>query len=822
MAFFAFFAVLAIWVMTAAGAALKPNTATKAEEGRSSLFLPSSPEQYLPLQDPADMAMNDSYLVIADGDVLYIFDRAQNRYERYSHTGGKAISKLQFTEDGRLYFSDRDARIYQYDFASGSAVLQSDVMCSTFVIDGDALYIAVETGNRTTVYSLPHTHGALTMESANALGGSITSTSSPRLFVFEGVVYCAINNYVHAYSYNPETEQYEYSLHLLARNTPVSELTSVCVFGGELYYTVNGSYGGDGIYRTRLDDGSERLIEGSGFSALRACGERLFCLESGAVRELSKGEDGSLSYTGYEISSSSASGNRLSGAKEAVRAQDLLVIADSGNERVVICHLREGTVSALSCGAEHVATDGNVIAASAEQTILLYTAEGGEPYYTHQASAAVTGLTVYNGVCYYTTQNSCGKAEEAAVEAERTEPLTALTSDLYGNLYTAQASGRVIKYTEADFLDRKAAGEALPFGPLPADFSSLRADYEGNIYYLSEGGLCKNGAWFSSLSDGGLVYRKDGGAAAISFALGFEDGRVYALFGDYLVCTPLSGVSSLENISTEGISDSIFTVPSYEELQYVQISPSAAGIEIDLSALSGSRYFKTVRYVHSAGGRGLRLGGSGKFALVALFEDHLYRPYLFLDSDCVAAEPNLTEHAPEVRYLSSEVGVYRYPCITDALLLSRLARSARITLLSEIGADENEGFSFGYAELPDGSRGYVPLGYLTESMPAPEDPEGYFLAYLKANSDGVAFRGNNGETITVTDRTQVRVYNLGDGRYLVRFDRDGVTYTGQVTSGMIESGNPNALRISVIIVLCVLAVGILAAYTILVPKKKRT
>lgn len=819
----ALLAILAFVVLLAAGATLNPNTTAAAEESKSALFLPAAAEQYLPLESPVDMAMNDSYLVIADKDGLYIFDRAQDRYERYAHTSGRTISKVQFAPDGRLYFSDQDAHIYEYDFSAKTAVLQNNVTCSTFVIDRDMIYMAVVTSSGTTFYALPLTRGALSMDRAKALGSPITSTSGPRMFVLEGVIYCAVNNFVHAYTYQPLDEVYSYTSHLLAGNTPVSELSSVCVFENELYYTVNGSYDGDGIYRTRLDDSSERLISGKGFAALSACEGRLFAVESGAVRELKKNDDGSLSETGYEISSSSASPGRLSGAEDTVRARDLLAIADRGNGRVVLYDLKEKTFSALPCGeADRLATDGELIAVSLNERILLYHRGQTEPYATFSASGPLTGLAVTNGVCYYTCGTFCGKAEAAAEETLRKTELIGLTCDLYGNLYAVDGAGQVTRYTETEFLDRASQGERIGNSPLPNDFRSLRADLEGNLYYLSGGALYRNGTQISSLSDEGLLYHKDGqSCTARSFALGFEDGDLYVQYGDHMIRTE-AGIEHLGALSAEGIPDALLAAPTGEELQFTDVPASVAAIEVDLTADMEGGYFEAVRYLRTQGGRGVKLGETGRFALVALYEEYSYRTLLFLKKDCKETSPRYLVREPATRYLSSEVGMYRYPCVTEALELARLPRGTRINLLGEVRAEDGKGFSFGYAELSDGSRGYVPLGYLSEYVPAPGDPESYTLGYLKANADGVTFRAESGETITVTERTQVRIYDSGDGRCFVRFDRDGVTYTGQVTRSMIESGNPNALRMSLIIFLCVLAVGILAAYVILVPKKKRT
>ena len=55
----------------------------------------------------------------------------------------------------------------------------------------------------------------------------------------------------------------------------------------------------------------------------------------------------------------------------------------------------------------------------------------------------------------------------------------------------------------------------------------------------------------------------------------------------------------------------------------------------------------------------------------------------------------------------------------------------------------------------------------------------------------------------------------------MRFTQDGVEYTAQVTERMIQVGDPNALRLSLIIVLSVVAVGVVAAFILFRPRKKK-
>lgn len=68
----------------------------------------------------------------------------------------------------------------------------------------------------------------------------------------------------------------------------------------------------------------------------------------------------------------------------------------------------------------------------------------------------------------------------------------------------------------------------------------------------------------------------------------------------------------------------------------------------------------------------------------------------------------------------------------------------------------------------------------------------------------------------------MKIYEAENGAFDVYFtDASGTTYTAQVTKDMLETGGENALRTSIIIILCVIAVGIGAVYVLLVPKKPK-
>lgn len=813
-------------------------TAAHAEEG-ASLFLPSSYEQYLPLRAPSDVAMNENYIAVADGSDLFVYDRAEGAYSRYRHEKageGRSISKLQFSESGDLYFSDQDAQLFRYELSDGSAEIQSDVPCSTFLISGSTLYTAVVTLSGTALYAVPMT-GPLSLDAATTIDRT-TLAKTPCLFLDEGTFCCAVDYNVRAYERSGDS--YSRRVLLLAGEEDVQGLTSVASYRGELYYTVSGASDKekDGLYRTRLDDGSELLLADEGMSALSVWGDRLFCVRGASVREIAVGED-SASYTSYELAAASDSPNRLSGAEETVRSRELVVSSDRGNGRVSVYDGASKTFSVLPTGAaDHVATDGRTVAVSVGNSVHVYdfeqylaaerarekdpSAPAYEPY-IHPTANAVTGLAVLFGRCYYVTEHHYGVAEEGAVEFTRSNAPTALAADVWGDLYVADARNGVLRFTEEEFLDPAAVGETVSDGwQLPERYSSFRADFEGNIYYLSDGALWRNGERLSPLSAGNAVYRPEGGASApVSFALGFETSELALQFGDFMLLDRTVSLPNLSQIPALNVYSQLGADPADRELFSAEVRAGATGISVDLAALNeGSASFPYLGYERTqSGGKGVLLAEAGKYDLVALYENYAYTVALFRSEDCSVAALARTEVPAAARYTASEVALSSYPCLAPALTLARLPRGTEVTVIAQMTAQKGEGFDFALVRTASGY-GFVPLPYLVSFPPELPEAAHYSFGYLKANPDGVRFHSEEGDLV-VTERTRVRVYETADkGVYRVVFGRDGTEYYAEVTSGMLDSGNGNAIRTGIIIILAVVAVGIVAAYILLRPRKK--
>lgn len=841
-------ALAALLALSAAGAAfpLYENTSASADESavrvssvalttdNASLFLPASYEEYLPLENPSDVAFSENYIAIADGMNLYVYARENgSEYKLYTLSSGN-IAKIGFHGDD-LYFvvrdSDASIRFYRYDYATGSA-RDMGFNCSTFLIVGDTLYSATVAGSSTTFAA--RTLTADGAGEAQTLGELSTSTE-PYLAYAGGTLYCCVNDRI----YTPRADTGKFDAddpgEYLGESAQTANVTSVCSDGTSLYFSSTA-----GLFRrgTGSDGTVTQLSDASGLSDMSFHGSALYCIEGKSVREITVAGD-SAAFTSYEITSASDSENRLSGADDMARAGNLLVTADAGNSRVSVYNFQTQSYSVIPCDAipSKVATDGETIAYASGTNI--YTCSYGDTQFTQaeisdqQYMRNISGLACAYGTVYYVTENgmrgSVGGTMISSTDAPANVTPTGLATDLYGNLYVTYSGGtEARKFTETEFTTAGAAGTGTGV-TVPGGATSLEADYQGNLYYLSGGVLYRNGEPFA-VSGSDFIWTQDGSAQnAVSFALGFEDDEVYFNFGNYLVKSnagTLADIPTLSEIAVGGARDETFAHHAEDRL-LVTVPAGTVGISTDLTALrdEGGETFPYRSYARAAEERqGVFLAETDGWSLVLFAEgDGTYTAGLYPSSSLAftdaseyytASEPTLT------RYVSSSVSVYYAPCLESALAQRQLPRGTQVTLIGTVQTAE---FTYALVEFSDDARttarGYVPASYLT-SIPADlSSGENYTLVYLKSSDEGILFTAADGSELLVTERVQVRLYDNGDGTYTARL-ADDLSYSATITDDMIDDGNAEVIRIVLIVILTVLALVILGVYLYLLPWEK--
>lgn len=814
------------------------------------LVLPAAYEQYLPLQNPTYMAMSERHIAVADNTDLYIYDEQTERYSPYGAaalTNGASISKIQITDDERLFFS-AGGRLFEYSFAEGEAELVSEVPCSTFLIEGNVFYAVSMSDNK--VYLSRYSLDNLTRDGETPIRDTVSSIVS-KLTAADGKLYCVRDNtHIVTYDIGAATPAPVGDLQFLdSKVGQIADLQFACAYGGYLYYTVNGSSASykSGLYRTDFNGHAECLIEESGFTAINSYRGELYCIRGKSILKLNITENGA-SFSDYEIASSSASENRLSGAVASARARNLLVTADKGNNRVSVYDYKTNAHSVIACkdelghvyAPELVATDGEIIACANGNNVYVYEKKNGAfaLSYASRPNNIIAGIACVYGKCYFVTKGfGYGVAspdfsqEQVCVrdDVSQEQPPAALANDLYGNLYVARVDGELYRYTEDNFTDKAAAplGEKQEF-ELPAGFKSFCADFEGNLYCLAGSKLYRNGREFAQIDASSFVYRAAGDSyEPVSFALGFEDNKIVFQFGDFMIQTEALDFPSLNKISAEDIYDTLFAEQSGVP-ELVDIRAGAIAVRTDLAAFRAEEpeSFPYASYTRTETDcRGILLAQTEKYSLVALFErNNAFTVNLLPNGSCtpVADSSEYWTETNAVRYTSNAVHAYYFPCIEGALTDDGylLSRAQKVTLLGTVNNGDYPAFPYALVSFQTEAgekRGFVPLSYLTEVAPLPPVGE-YKLGYIKAGAQG--FLSEAGEALEITERTRAEIAENGDGTYTARITKDGVVYTAHALSAdCIENPESDAGRISTIVILSVVAVLIIGAYVYLLPRK---
>ncbi len=787
--------------------------ASHAAGSGETLVLPASREQYLELEAPSWAAFSDEHLAIVDGSTLYLFDRGTQSYKEVALE--RDVTQIGFSGD-RLFLSDRDAGtlgFYEYDYGSGSLNKIPDVNCSTFCIDGDILYTATVGGDRTAIGKF----------SISALGahnyaenlGTVPRHVTPSMTVSGGTLYCAFNEAV--YFVDGGQIDNENPFWLSQNPSSAEDVRAVCALGGEFYYTSHGERGG--LYRRGQD---VPILEDNTLGYLFSYGEKLYVVAGRAVREIALNEEGAT-FTDYEISSASASKNRLSGAVDTAMADGTVVWADSGNRRVTV-RREDGTYDNLPVAGTPtlVSTDGSLIAAAAGNRIF-YGTNSLETYL--ETAEPVRGIACVYGYLYYVTETAYGcLAPDSEAPAEvfhsgHGSP-AALTADAYGDLFVAMSDRRVFRFSEQEFT--LESGEGTVVCTLPEGYSSLRADSEGDLLYLVGDDLFLHGTSAPILTLGhDYVHTKEAGSP-LAFALGFETDSAYFLFGNYAVRADGLPVSTLKTIPAEDSFREISRPHTADGVRKVTVSKSEIGIMADLSVLEdGSEYFEYAgrdRIRQTA--EGIVLAETETHRVVALYENNRSCVYLFRLDGAKPLSPLPHEEKTGTMFVTNEVYLYHFPALlydgaadVPTHAPEPLARGTRVELVEQVEAPER-----GYAYVrTGGAEGYLPLSYLSETDPDGGVDRDFLWGKLKKD---IEFSNEEG-SVTLAAGTEVRLTEDADGYFARYTDETGRVYTAHVARGDIDRGENDALRIALIVILSVLALLIIGVYIYLLPRKPK-
>ena len=764
-------------------------------EPTDKLITPTDYEQYLPLTKPMDVAVSGDYTAIADGNVIYVYNRFEGVYRTYTHlintdpnmTAMNVVTELQFSDEGDLYFIDGVPYLHVLTREQLASLGESTVAtntkfpCSSFTIEGEMMYFTHISG---TVGSLSYVNiNDLTPANASSLTDGIIG--KPIVAYYDEAIYYT-----------------DYSIRLLrldlTEENPTPE--AVCTFptavdsliisSGDLFVTyTSGSFYVYNLSRLEYAKDAQYVTptesdERGGYRALSIQGNNVYAIRNESIREYRIGSG----FTSYEISANSDSAHRLSGATDSLFIGGKLFFADTGNSRISVRTVSTGELRTYTTPSApyFVASDSTTFAGANETHVWLFDGSSAEPIKFDNFNGKIVGMTcVYNRYYIVTDTNyyyviaylpmaNPDSPEETTGEyewqkmsgKEKTTKLAPalITSDVYGNVYVAAKTGDLYKLTETEFANPESTGIKISNPTLEISLKSadkLLIDLNENVYILKENRLlcyeydktakvCTNTVTAYELGKT-LVYGQTESTPVTSVAFDAVSSEVYLSYtGNLVISTNLIPLSTMKNIRTNGIEKEIFSGGT-SEFTVVETSPNAILIAFDLEEFSTlptgilNNVFPYVSYHREAEPRtALKLGSAGEYAILAVFdsETHTYTNYLTNERYYVtekSTDEYLVEYKPEEErtgYLTNAVTLYKYPYLTKLLQVSGLTKNQEITLIGEINDLDYSYYRIEYVDESGATQtGFIPKRYVTLFNGEPLTSEKTTYAEKEPNED---------------------------------------------------------------------------------------
>ena len=709
------------------------------------LVTPSSYEEYLSLNAPADVAATDDYIAIADGKTLFIFDKDRNTWQEYTHSG--VITKLHFGNRDQLYFLDGQTnQLYLFNTQTFDAPKETGIVCSTFSIHGNKVYyVNVSAGMTSTIYYAPFADLTAKRElySVSLLYISALSCWNDELYFVDAArtLYKLTSEGTHL--------EVTKSLPFGVISMTISEGSLCCATQAGGFYVYNLAQLAD----SQTDCEAIASYEGN-YTDVAANGNDIFLVAGNKIEKFSLTDK---TLADYSIGATSSTPSRFDGASEVILVGNRLFIADDNNDRISVYDVHaQAFLPSISCQLDTpiMASYGeSLLVSTATQAIVYSVNEStyGQVLYSlapDKISGNIVGATaIYDSYYLVTDTNYCYTVTKTETDYKHTESLRntrfaeKVTSDVNGNLYLLN-NGVIYRYTEENFLSKTEEGVKI-CDTIPADTLEIAVDYAGNLYALSSNALSCYAAQAEGLYTlqstttftGGLVY----GASneVLSFTFGIEENAVYFLYKDnYLTVTDGLTLPTVKNIPTEGIAENIFgDTPA--QFTVVQTSSNSFLVEVDGSKLQDGEatfsYLSSYRSTQAI--TALKIGETATYAVLCyrenkasayktvLIEKHRQAP---LDG-CTT-----TEGYPKTGYLTNHSKAYKFPCM-GLPALGEFEKNTQVTLVGELKGLDCEYYIVAYGE----QTAYVPKSHVVFFDGTPPITESITVGNPEKNEDAM-------------------------------------------------------------------------------------
>lgn len=591
------------------------------------LFMPSSYEQYLDLNNPSDIEVNDDYLAIADGAELILYYR-NGGTQFYTQAMDATISSLQLIEaDGStwLFFLENGLTSSQLKYlecspngfvgepeiiypepepdpeepdtedpgtgedqpgtgteqpGTGEEGGETQQPQEPIIIPTDnpyetgiecASYLINQTANGTYLYYAPSSNTILRLQMNGTEIDENSQTTITQGSNFIVPVFASANG-VPYYTWGTDIRN------ALTGATEWSASQAVAAFaitGSDCYYisATNASLyraaaAGQAAPTSPFEDSDGNTV--TGVRALHYFDEMLYIAAGDTVRGF---DPTTGSFTNYEISRYSTSEYRLgANARDISVYDDKVVIADTGNGRVLIYDegTRNFTAFTPDISPLLVAAGEDVFAVADEYNVHIYS-YGGQLLHSQGIGSEIFDITYSFGNFYLVDNTAVRKHTILQTESGYSlQAATASTTETFLSV-TADIGGYVYTladdgtvYRYDDDLYLSTSGESL------CDMdgaTQIVADYAGNVFGLAGSTVTKYNPNTGNSSNSSVSLDglvADANTTPVAFAFGFQNDTSYILADGFIATTQNIGVNALSTIPATGLYDTIYTAEANE------------------------------------------------------------------------------------------------------------------------------------------------------------------------------------------------------------------------------------------------------------------
>lgn len=840
-------------------AAHAENGGTDGDTAETRLFLPSSYEQYLELENPSDFAVNERYIAVADGDIIYVYDRNESVFATYTHTTSTStLSSLNFYESGGscyLLFVDSNTNIYYIDCGSRADDTFSSTplsfTCASFIIQGETMYYS-RTTSGAVVYRTAMSLSSLA--EGETIEQDATTSITPYFSMSGSELYFSLNSRIYLITESGAAQEYR---------SVSSSITAFSVTDDKIFYSTTGSDRDFLVYQNQTSETVQ--YNGNpitGVPSVKLVGNELWFIENQNIRLLDPFASEGYSFLDYTIGKYADIANRIGQSASDISLNDnTVVIADTSNSRILLAQNASngGSYTSIQTDAFSptiVCAGENDFAAADGGILRIYSYDGSLVRSYDALTTSINGIAYSYGKYYVTAESQSfiyvydaanGSPESKSVPAAG----NAVTADIYGDLYVL--SGTAVYKLNA--LSENVFDGSIVY-TAPSQTNKLLSDFAGNIYAQTDDGVyllsdSGNVSVFTPSDLSSLVYY--GGTPTIaSFAFGFENGDVYILSDGFIAVTRAVGISSLDSLDATGVYDSIIAserLPdSYSGLQLVTVPANSVAISLNVSlltedtaALPYSGYERTAEEK-----TGVVLADTGDGLIVGFFDAgdetdlnpvRTYQTALVLgiglDYEGILASSEYLS-APDAGfanggYAVESVGVYRFPQMgpvsdetadSGFLRFAELPKNTSVRILQKISNAALDSKYYYISADINGETvcGYVPASFISAQSGAGFGVTEYRFARLDKGESVTLYHTGTGVALTLSSREKLKIYDGNtdeNGNAYAVYEDDTGTYAGYIDPNVLYEATPVVLVTLVLVTVAAAAIILSVCYLLL-------